>query len=68
MGMLARGFTTVRDAGGADFGLAQAIEEGLILGPRLLFTGDKMEGQEGLGWGKCRMREWSSIICKIGSV
>ncbi|EFJ42642.1 hypothetical protein VOLCADRAFT_97224 [Volvox carteri f. nagariensis] len=38
-GMLARGFTTVRDAGGADFGLAQAVEEGLVLGPRILFTG-----------------------------
>ena len=25
--------------GGADFGLAQAVEEGHILGPRLLFTG-----------------------------
>jgi imidazolonepropionase-like amidohydrolase len=39
-GMLRRGFTTVRDAGGADFGLAQAVEEGTVLGPRLLFTGD----------------------------
>lgn len=37
--MLTRGFTTVRDAGGADYGLAQAVEEGLIDGPRLLFCG-----------------------------
>src|SRR3954451_19887863 len=29
-GMLMRGFTTVRDCGGADFGLAKAVEEGLI--------------------------------------
>lgn len=35
--MLMRGFTTVRDAGGADFGLARAVEEGLIDGPSLLF-------------------------------
>src|SRR5438105_3153057 len=27
--MLRRGFTSVRDAGGADFGLAQAVEQGL---------------------------------------
>jgi imidazolonepropionase-like amidohydrolase len=27
-GMLYRGFTTVRDAGGADFGIAAAIEQG----------------------------------------
>ena len=34
--MLLRGFTTVRDAGGADAGLRQAVEEGSMLGPRLL--------------------------------
>lgn len=38
-GMLGRGFTTVRDAAGADFGLAQAVDEGLIEGPRLLHGG-----------------------------
>ncbi len=27
------------NAGGADFGLAQAVDEGTILGPRVLFTG-----------------------------
>ncbi|MED7926130.1 amidohydrolase family protein [Nonomuraea sp. LP-02] len=36
---LARGFTTVRDNSGADFGLADAQAEGLIRGPRLLFCG-----------------------------
>lgn len=39
-GMLLRGFTTVRDAGGADWGLARAVEHGLVMGPRLLFTGE----------------------------
>ena len=34
-GMLARGFTTVRDAAGADFGLQQALQRGLFAGPRL---------------------------------
>src|SRR5206468_7403713 len=29
-GMLQRGFTTVRDAAGADGGLAEAVEEGLV--------------------------------------
>lgn len=38
-GMLSRGFTTVRDAGGADWGLAQAVEEGALDGPRVLFCG-----------------------------
>lgn len=38
-GMLGRGFTTVRDAGGADWGLARAIAEGTLPGPRLLYCG-----------------------------
>ena len=36
---LQRGFTTVRDAGGADYGLAMAIKAGLIEGPRLFYAG-----------------------------
>ena len=32
---LDRGLTTVRDAGGADLGVKQAVEDGLISGPRL---------------------------------
>ena len=38
-GMLMRGFTTVRDVGGADDGLVRAVEEGLIEGPRLVICG-----------------------------
>lgn len=38
-GMLMRGFTSVRDAGGADRGLADAVDEGLLLGPRLFVSG-----------------------------
>jgi len=37
--MLERGFTTVRDTGGATKVLANAIEEGLIVGPRLFQCG-----------------------------
>lgn len=37
--MLMRGFTTVRDLGGADLGLVQAVEEGLADGPRLVICG-----------------------------
>jgi imidazolonepropionase-like amidohydrolase len=37
--MLDRGFTTVRDAAGADFGLHEAQAEGLLRGPRLFFGG-----------------------------
>ena len=38
-GMLQRGFTTVRDACGADFGLQAAVEQGLFDGPRLFIAG-----------------------------
>jgi imidazolonepropionase-like amidohydrolase len=37
--MLDRGFTTVRDAGGADWGIKAAVESGLIPGPRLFISG-----------------------------
>lgn len=35
--MLDRGFTSVRDTGGADWGLAMAIERGLLKAPRLFY-------------------------------
>lgn len=37
--MLMRGFTSVRDLGGADRGLQLAVEEGAMLGPRLMICG-----------------------------
>jgi len=37
--MLMRGFTTVRDAAGADRGLADAVDHGLLKGPRLRVCG-----------------------------
>ena len=36
---LMRGFTTVRDVGGPVFGLKRAIDEGLIVGPRIYPSG-----------------------------
>ena len=47
--MLRRGFTTVRDVGGADYGLAQAIEEGYLEGPRLIFGGKALSQTGGHG-------------------
>src|SRR5215831_6312030 len=47
--MLQRGFTTVRDAGGADFGLARAVAEGLIDGPRLIVGGHALSQTGGHG-------------------
>lgn len=39
LAMLNRGFTTVRDTGGADWGIRQAVEEGALPGPRLFIAG-----------------------------
>jgi imidazolonepropionase-like amidohydrolase len=36
---LMRGFTTVRDVGGPAFGLKQAIDEGIVAGPRIFPSG-----------------------------
>jgi imidazolonepropionase-like amidohydrolase len=47
--MLMRGFTTVRDAGGADWGYAQGVESGLIKGPRLLISGRALSQTGGHG-------------------
>jgi imidazolonepropionase-like amidohydrolase len=47
--MLDRGFTTVRDAGGADAGHRQAVEHGLIRGPRLFVAGRALSQTGGHG-------------------
>jgi imidazolonepropionase-like amidohydrolase len=47
--MLMRGFTSVRDAGGADHALAQAVETGLIAGPRLFIAGKALSQTGGHG-------------------
>ena len=39
---LLRGFTTVRDVGGPTFGLKQAIDEGVLAGPRIFPSGAKI--------------------------
>ena len=51
-GMLRRGFTTVRDAGGADWALKQAIEDGMdgtVVGPRLFVSGPALSPTGGHG-------------------
>jgi imidazolonepropionase-like amidohydrolase len=48
-GMLRRGFTTIRDAAGADHGLAQAVREGVCEGPRILYSGRALSQTGGHG-------------------
>jgi len=60
-GMLQRGFTTIRDAGGADGGLAEVVEEGLVRGPRMFPSGQALS-QTG-GHGDLRPRTRSAVTC-----
>lgn len=46
---LMRGFTTVRDVGGPAFGLKQAIDEGLVEGPRIYPSGAMITVTSGHG-------------------
>ena len=43
------GFTTVRDVGGGDAGIAQAVEDRLIRGPRVFFAGRALSMTGGHG-------------------
>ena len=47
--MLDRGFTTVRDMAGGDYGTWRALEEGLIRGPRFFYAGRALSQTGGHG-------------------
>ncbi len=47
--ILQAGFTTVRDGGGGHWSLKQAVEDGLIAGPRLLLSGAMLSVTGGHG-------------------
>lgn len=63
---LRRGFTSVRDAAGADYGLWRAIEEGYIKAPRLFFGGRALS-QTG-GHGDARPAHIGADPCHCGSM
>ena len=48
-GMLSRGFTSIRDVGGGDVGLARAVEEGYFTGPRVFYGGKQLTQTGGAG-------------------
>jgi len=65
-GMLHRGFTTVRDAGGADFGIAAAVEEGYIEGPRILYCGKALSQTGGHGDMRRPGENFEQCLCCPG--
>jgi imidazolonepropionase-like amidohydrolase len=64
-GMRGRGFTTVRDAGGAEGGMATAVERGLVRGPRLLFCGRALSQTGGHGDVRGRSAPPLSCACEL---
>ena len=65
---LMQGFTTVRDAGGADYGLREAAASGLYPGPRMLVSGRALSQTGGHG-DKRRRAEWTAPVeCCLGMV
>jgi imidazolonepropionase-like amidohydrolase len=59
--MLDRGFTTVRDTGGADWGIREGVAQGYLPGPRLFVAGRPI-GQTG-GHSDSRRRTDTSLSC-----
>jgi imidazolonepropionase-like amidohydrolase len=62
-GMIDRGFTTVRDTGGADWGIKTAVESGLIAGPRLFISGRAIGPTGGHSDGRRRTDTGASCGC-----
>ncbi len=62
-GMLNRGFTSVRDTGGADWGIKAAVEQGLVPGPRLFIAGRAIGPTGGHSDGRRRTDNGGGCFC-----
>src|SRR5215210_50343 len=61
---LQRGFTTVRDAGGADWSFKAAVERGIVEGPRLLVSDRPLSQTGGHGdWRRATETQPPEIFC-----
>jgi len=61
--MLDRGFTTVRDTGGTDWGVKAAVEQGLLVGPRLFIAGRSIGPTGGHSDGRGRTNTGYPCYC-----
>jgi imidazolonepropionase-like amidohydrolase len=60
---LDQGFTTVRDAGGADWGMKEAVDRGLIPGPRMFVSGHPLSQTGGHGDSRTRAENHAGCDC-----
>ena len=69
-GMLGRGFTTVRDLGGATQALVDALDEGLIQGPRLVICGKALSQTGGHSdqRGRYDNRDTDELTTRLGAM
>ena len=65
---LMQGFTTVRDAGGADYGFREAVDSGLYPGPRMLVSGRVLSQTGGHGDKRRRAETIDPVDCCLGMV
>jgi imidazolonepropionase-like amidohydrolase len=63
---LQQGYTTVRDAGGADAGFRMAVEQGLVAGPRLLVAGSPITQTGGHADFRKPAETGESMACCVG--
>ncbi|MBM3602119.1 MAG: amidohydrolase family protein [Alphaproteobacteria bacterium] len=64
--MMSRGFTTLRDTGGCDFGIRDSVEAGLVAGPRLFIAGRTMTPTGGHGDARRRTDHKPFCLCCNG--
>ena len=64
--MLDRGFTTVRDTGGCDWGIKTAVEQGYLVGPRLFIAGMSIGPTGGHSDGRRRTDGSEGCACCNG--
>lgn len=70
-GMLERGFTSVRDAGGADWALAEAVKTRQVVGPRLFCAGKALSQTGGHGDFRARndiLEDPCACAYKVGNI
>ncbi len=67
--MLSYGVTSIRDVGGGDYGLAQALANGLVTGPRLFYGGRIIAATGGhADWRPGQEDDHDHHLCNCGTI
>lgn len=67
--MLSYGVTSIRDVGGGDYGLAQALANGLVMGPRLFYGGRLLSTTGGhADWRPGQEDDHDHHLCNCGAI